>query len=131
METWAWLVRASFPAHPILRPLFPFLAFWPGHPQALEVASPSLLWPSGTHHPACVSVTPQGQRGAFCVQPRALLSLSVLLLQPAEQLHDLEPGAEDELLPRSELPGRRREVHGSHVWDQEGEPVSMHFPHTR
>ncbi|KAJ8780879.1 hypothetical protein J1605_000922 [Eschrichtius robustus] len=38
---------------------------------------------------------------------------------PAEQLHDLEPGAEDKLLPRSALSGRRREVHGSHVRDQE------------
>ena len=52
----------------------------------------------------------------------------MLLLQPTEQLHDLEPGTEDELLPRSALPGRRREVHGSHVWDQEGEPVGVRFP---
>ena len=65
METWARLVRAAFPARPILRPLFPFLAFWPGHPQALEVATPSLLWPSGTHHPACMSVTTRGQRGGL------------------------------------------------------------------
>lgn len=110
MEALAWLARASFPALLTLRPPFPSLAFPPGHLQALEMATPSLLQVTGTHHPGCgFTSAPLRSVGEMlcCVQPGACLSLSVLLPQPAEQLHDLEPGAEDKLLPGSALSGCR------------------------
>lgn len=43
----------------------------------------------------------------------------VLSPQSAQQLHDVEPGTQNKLLPGPALSGRRREVHGGYVWDEE------------
>lgn len=70
-----------------------------------------------------------GQKCEFECYPGVSELSPVLSPQPTQQLHDMEPGTENQLLPGSALSGCRREVHGGYVWDEEGACATVRGPH--